>query len=104
MADDLEFPSPEEMRAWLERERTDTNKAAELRIKDAAAFVDAYSSGTISAEEAEQRLHQFSKRWGDALPMAGRSENMTDEEILKAIDETRKRQSKFRPPGSPNSL
>lgn len=92
------------MRAWLEREKKDTTKAAELRIKDATAFVDAYSSGAISADEAEQRLHQFSKRWGDALPIAGRSENMTDEQILNAIDETRNRQRKIKPPGTPNSL
>jgi len=104
MNDDSGFPSPQEMNAWLQREIKDTTKAAELRIKDAASFVTAYASGEINQGEAEQRLHEFSKRWGDALPMAGRSENMTDEEILRRIDETRATQLKRQAGRSNRSL
>ena len=93
MNDDLGFPSPSEMEEWLQRETADIRKAAELRTKDAEAFVNAYSKGEISAQEAEQRSYQYSKRWGDALPGVLRSEGLSDEDILRRLDETRKKQS-----------
>lgn len=96
--DDLSFPSPTEMEGWLQRETADIRKAAELRTKDAEAFVNAYSKGEISAQEAEQRSYQYSKRWGDALPGLLRSEGLSDEEILRRMDETRKKQSSRRLP------
>ena len=98
MNDDSDFPSPQEMTGWLQREIADIKKASELRIKDAQAFVSAYSKGEISAQEAEERSHQYSRRWGDALPGTLRSEGLSDEEILRRIDETRKKQSSRRLP------
>jgi hypothetical protein len=92
MTDDSDFPSPKEMTAWLQREITDTMKAAELRVRDATSFVSAYAAGEITREEAAERSHQFAKRWGDVLPGVGRSEDLSDSEILKRIDETRVRQ------------
>ena len=81
------------MEGWLQRETADIKKAAELRTKDAEAFVNAYSKGEISAQEAEQHSYQYSKRWGDALPGVLRSEGLSDEDILRRLDETRKKQS-----------
>jgi hypothetical protein len=86
-----DFPSSKEMEGWLEREIADAAKALELRIKDATRLVGAYSRGEISADEAAQRSHEYSKRWGDVLPGVLRSQGMTDEEILKRIDEARAR-------------
>lgn len=94
--DDLSFPSPKEMEGWLQRETADIRKASELRTKDAEAFVSAYSKGEISAQEAEERSFQYSKRWGDVLPGVMRSEGLSDEEILRRLDETRKKQSSRR--------
>jgi hypothetical protein len=94
MAEDSDFLSPQEMAEWLDGEIKNTMRAADLRARDAAALATAYTSGKIKPEEAEQRLYQFSKRWGDALPGVSASENLTDGEILKRIDETRLRQLK----------
>ena len=92
MADDQDFPSPQEMAGWLSREVTNATRASELRIKDAADFVTAYASGQITPEQAEERLHQYSKRWGDALPGITDATGLTDADIVKQIDEIRARQ------------
>lgn len=102
MNDELEFPSAEEMAGWLQREIKDSTKASELRIKDAASFVTEYASGKITSEEAEQKMYQYSKRWGDALPGIAGSGNLSDEEIIKHIDETRLRRLKLMSSNDPN--
>lgn len=94
---EFDFPSPKEMQGWLEREIADAAKAMELRVRDASRFVSAYGRGEISAEEAEKRSIEYSKRWGEALPGVGRSQGMTDEEILARIDETRRYQETGNP-------
>jgi len=87
-----EYPSPEEMQGWLEREIADAARATELRIKEASSFVAAYTRGEISAGEAADRGYQYSCRWGEVLPGVWRSRGMTDEEILAKIDATRAKQ------------
>jgi len=78
--------SPQEMRRWLSEELTDLSKALQLRAIEATSLVTAYSAGEISAEEAEKRLHQYDRRWGEALPGTSVSKGVTDEAILAAID------------------
>ena len=84
-----DFPSPSEMEGWLQREVVDVKRAAELRIKDATAFVAAYSKGCISKEEAEERSYEYSRRWGEPIFGILRAEGLTDEQILKQLDEAR---------------
>jgi hypothetical protein len=86
------FPSPKGMSSWLEREITDIQKAAELRIKDATRFVNAYARGEISKDEAEEHSYAYSQRWGDVLPGVMRTGGLKDEEILKTLDEVRIKQ------------
>jgi hypothetical protein len=89
---DSDFPSPEGMSEWLQHEIADIQKAAALRIKDAAKFVTAYAIGEISSKEAEDRSYRYSQRWGDIIPGVFRTEERTDGEILKTLDETRIKQ------------
>jgi hypothetical protein len=81
--------SPQEMQGWLREEIRDSAKAHELRVKEATEFVTAYASGKISAEEAADRLHQYDKRWGEALYGATASPGVSDEAIVRAIDKAR---------------
>jgi hypothetical protein len=81
--------SPEEMQGWLKEEIRDSSKAHELRIKEATDFVSAYASGTISAEEAAERLLRYDRRWGEALYGATASPGLSDKAILSAIDRAR---------------
>jgi hypothetical protein len=90
--DDWSFPSPKGMQGWLQREIVDIKRAADLRIKDAMEFVNAYARGEISSPEAEERSYAYSQRWGDVIPGVMRTQGMTDEEIVKALDETRVKQ------------
>jgi hypothetical protein len=87
--EESDFPSPQEMEGWLQREIADVKKAAELRIKDATLFVTAYSKGEISKEQAEDRSYQYSRRWGEPIFGVSRSEGLSDEQILKELDEAR---------------
>lgn len=77
------------MKRWLELETADVKRAAELRLKEAAGFVTAYSNGEISAKEAAERQYEYQNRWGEALPGVWRSEGVPDDVILRKIDETR---------------
>jgi hypothetical protein len=87
---DSDFPDPKGMQGWLEREIADITRAAELRIKDASRFVNAYARGEITSEEAAKRGYEYSNRWGDALPGVPRSQGLSDQDILQTIDEARK--------------
>lgn len=87
---DSDFPDPKGMQGWLEREIADIMRAAELRMKDATKFVNAYARGEITSEEAARRGYEYSNRWGDALPGVPRSTGLSDEEIVRTIDEARK--------------
>jgi phage-related minor tail protein len=90
-ADDTEsdFPSPEGMQKWLDREVEDIMKAAELRIKDAAQLVNRYSIGEISREEAAQITYEYNEMWGDALPGMLRSAGASNESIRRSVADAR---------------
>jgi len=87
--DDQYALTAEGIRGWLERERADIAKAAELRVAEAVSFVDAFASGKIRQDDLENRMRAYSRRWGEALPGVGRSRGLSDEEILRRIDATR---------------
>jgi hypothetical protein len=55
------------MQVWLLQEKRDIEKARELRLKEATALVEAYAKGEITAQEADDRLSKYEKRWGDIL-------------------------------------
>jgi hypothetical protein len=84
--------TPQEMQEWLQQELRDLTKAFELRVRDAADFVTAYALGNITVEQAMGRLSKYEDRWGDS-PIRGVSvdEAMTNEQILKLLDERRER-------------
>jgi hypothetical protein len=88
-SEEADFLSPKAMQGWLEREIADIARAAELRIKDATRFVNAYARGELSADEAAEQSFKYADRWGEALPGILRSGRLNDDEILKRIDETR---------------
>jgi len=89
---DVEMLTPEDLRKWHRREIEDLTKAMELRLKDAADFVEGYSSSRLSAEEANARFHNYSNRWGESpLEGIGSLDKMTNSGILERIDETRRR-------------
>jgi hypothetical protein len=84
-----DFPDAKGMQRWLESEIADIQKAADLRIRDATAIVSEYTQGRISAEEAERRSYAYANRWGDALPGVMSTRGLTDEEILRKLDQAR---------------
>jgi hypothetical protein len=81
--------TPEEFQGWLKQEIRDSAKAHELRVKDATAFVTAYSEGKLTPEEAEEHLYRYDRRWGEALCGTMASPGTSDEAILRAIDKAR---------------
>jgi ribulose kinase len=90
MAENADILSPAEMREWLQREVTHVMKEAELRIADAADFVTAYATGKLSPQEASERMKRYDNRWGEATLLGIMSEQgMTNEEILRRLDEDR---------------
>jgi len=82
-----EFPDPKGMQGWLEGEIERIQKASELRIKEATRFVNEYGRGEISADQAAERSFEYANRWGDALPGIGGTRGVSDEEILRKLDE-----------------
>ncbi len=84
-----DFPDPKGLQRWLEREITDIQKAAELRIRDAANFVNEYARGEISKDDAERRSFEYAQRWGDAIPGVMSTTGLSDGEILARLNETR---------------
>lgn len=79
--------SPQDMRAWGEQEIRDSAKAHELRVQELTDLMTAYDRREISPEEAAERNWRYQHRWEEALP--GASAQMSDEDILKRIDEAR---------------
>jgi hypothetical protein len=84
--------SPEEMQGWLTQEIRNSAKAHELRVREAAEFVDAYTKGAITSDEVMKRLSSYDQRWGEALPGVHAGDNITDEAIVKAVDAARARE------------
>lgn len=90
--DESEFPPPPGMQRWLEREISDIRKAAELRIKEATEFVDAYARGELSVNDAAHCSYEYENRWGEVLPGGFHCQGLSDQQILATIDETRVKQ------------
>jgi hypothetical protein len=86
------YASPEEMRGWLLQEIRDTTRSIDLRLKEATGFVEEYSNGTLSPEQAAERFFRYRERWGEALFGATAGKDTTDAQILAAIDEAHKNQ------------
>jgi hypothetical protein len=84
------YLSPQDMRSWMRQEIRDAAKAYELRVRDLTEFVTAYALGEITAQQADERNWQYHVRWGEALPGICATDSVTDEQILAAVDETRR--------------
>jgi hypothetical protein len=85
-----DYLTVQETQSWLRQELSDLAKATELRTKEAQALVNDYGAGKISPEMAEQRISDYTRRWGEALPGTHASPNATDDMLLAAIDEARR--------------
>jgi hypothetical protein len=84
---DNTYLSPEEMRDWLNQEISDVTKAAELRLREAAMLVAGYDSGRLSPEQADEQHWRYQHRWGEALPGIHSGKDISDDQILSAIDD-----------------
>jgi hypothetical protein len=86
-----DFLTPAEMREWAQREIRDAAKALDLRARELFDLVDAYSSGKITPEKADELHSRYQHRWGDALPGVVQGDigdpPLTDEHILAKMDE-----------------
>ena len=87
--DESGYLSPQEMREWALQESRDSAKAHELRVKEATDLATAYASGEIDAQEADKRLKQYDRRWGEALFGTSAIGNASDEQIVQEIDKAR---------------
>jgi hypothetical protein len=85
----LDILSVEDVRQWLKQEIEDSNKARELRIKQATQLVEDYSHSKVTPEAAMEKLYEYDMRWGDALFGTHANEHNSDEDILKSIDTAR---------------
>ena len=81
--------TPAEMRQWLQQELRDVTKATELRVNDAVDFVNAYSNGQLTQEQAMERFRTYSNRWGDAIRGVNTDAEMKDGDILARLDRAR---------------
>jgi hypothetical protein len=83
--------SPLDVEIWVRQEVADANKAHELRVKELTEISRAYSSGEMTAKEADDARFRYYDRWGDALPAASTGPGVTDEQIIKSLDEAAER-------------
>ena len=84
--DESDYPSPQEMRDWAQREIANAQKAAELRTKELADLVSTYSAGAISPEKAHELQARYFHRWGEALGGYSPSAQVSDEKLLEVVD------------------
>ena len=82
--------SVRDMQNWLLEQTRDSAKAHELRIKEAAEFVNQYAAGKLTTEQMEQRLLQYDLRWGEPLPGTSAAPGISDVEILERMDSSRR--------------
>jgi hypothetical protein len=82
-----EFLSPKDVASWVRQEIADADKAHELRVKELAEIAHAYSAGEVTPEQADQLHTRYYERWGDALPSISTGPGVTDEQILKSLDD-----------------
>lgn len=92
--EESDYLSPQDMRDWAEQEIRDSAKAHELRVRQLTELTTAYERGDISPEEAAERNWRYQHRWQEALP--GATAQMTDDQIVKAIDKARGPHSSLR--------
>jgi hypothetical protein len=78
--------SSEDMELWLKQETADCNKARDLRLKEASEIVQAYSTGLLGAQEANEKYWQYINRWGEALPGTHVDGTERNEQIVASID------------------
>ena len=81
-----DYLSPQDIRGWAEQEIKNAQRALALRIKELTDLSSAYSSGKLTAEQADQAHSHYYHRWGEALPGATASDSITDEEIMAQVD------------------
>jgi hypothetical protein len=89
---DSGYASPLEMQDWLLQEVKDSAKALDLRLREATDLVREYTTGKLSAQQAADALFRYQQRWGDALFGATAGREVTDDQILAAIDDARSKQ------------
>jgi hypothetical protein len=82
--------SAADLEAWLTQELLDCNKALELRTKEASELVEGFRKGSLTGEEATERLYLYDARWGDALPGTHASPSHSDDHLLEEIDKARR--------------
>jgi hypothetical protein len=82
--------TPKEISEWARQEVANSAKAFELRVREATDLATRYATGEITQEEAQKRLIAFDRRWREALHGTSTNENLSDEQILAKIDETRR--------------
>jgi hypothetical protein len=70
----------------LEEEIILLSRANELRVREFANIVHDYAAGTIKWEEAEERLHRYHQRWGEAISGVGTARGKTDEQLIAEVD------------------
>ena len=83
---DVDYFDANEMLGSLQHDTFAVSKEAELRIRDATAFVTAYARGEISPNEANDRMSRYNDRWSEALDGIPNPERMTDDQILGEMD------------------
>lgn len=92
IADDSESLTQEDVTAWLQQQIDHSRKATKLRIAGAREIAVDFAGNRISREEVADRIYQYEKRWGEALPGVWTTQGKTDQQILAELDETRVRQ------------
>jgi hypothetical protein len=79
----------QEMQDWLTSQIRDSAKAHELRIRGATELVSAYAEGKLTPKQAMDGLVRHDVRWGEALFGTSAFPNLSDQQILEAIDKAR---------------
>jgi hypothetical protein len=101
-AGENEPASPKEIELWVKQESADVTKSCELRLKELEELSRAYLAGEISSEQANTLKARYHDRWEDPLSVACTGPGISDEQIVKRIDEEIERQRterKIPPPG-----
>jgi hypothetical protein len=79
--------SVKDMQEWLQEQIRDSERAHELRIKEASGFVSEYAQGKLTHEQAIERMKQYDLRWGAPLFGASAAPGISDEEIVQTMDQ-----------------
>ena len=77
----------------LKQNILDSAKAHELRTKELTAILGKCESGELSLAAALELSEKHHERWGEALRGARAYPDISDEKIIKIMDEVRQRRS-----------